>query len=114
MDVHPTQNDIFIGMDPYPYFLHIFLVSLSQVPLFIFDKYFASRAPELLKDYEVPKIFHGRGLATHDWGWEKIVLRCIIHSIINYRWTDSTYIILYVKYTVYIYRLDRFYMYNII
>lgn len=34
----------------------------DDVPLFIFDKYFASRAPELLKDYEVPKIFHGRDL----------------------------------------------------
>lgn len=34
----------------------------DDVPMFIFDKYFASRAPELLEDYEVPKIFQGRDL----------------------------------------------------
>jgi len=34
----------------------------DDVPMFIFDKYFAERAPELLEDYKVPSIFEGRNL----------------------------------------------------
>ncbi|CAK9002476.1 unnamed protein product [Durusdinium trenchii] len=36
--------------------------NMDDVPMFIFDKYFATRAPELLDDYEVPSIFRGRDL----------------------------------------------------
>ena len=32
----------------------------DDVPMFIFDKYFSERAPELLEDYKVPRIFEGR------------------------------------------------------
>lgn len=36
--------------------------NMDDVPLFIFDKYFAERAPKLLEDYEVPDFFRGRDL----------------------------------------------------
>jgi hypothetical protein len=29
MDVHPTKNGIFIGIDPYPYFFHISWLNLT-------------------------------------------------------------------------------------
>lgn len=39
--------------------------NMDDVPLFVFDRFFQDRAPGLLKDYEVPKVFRGRDLFDH-------------------------------------------------
>uniref|UniRef100_A0A6T0TPY8 JmjC domain-containing protein n=1 Tax=Alexandrium monilatum TaxID=311494 RepID=A0A6T0TPY8_9DINO len=36
--------------------------NVDDAPLFVFDKHFARRAPELLQDYEVPQVFRDRDL----------------------------------------------------
>jgi len=36
--------------------------NLDDRPMFVFDKHFGWRAPEMLEDYSVPEVFHGRDL----------------------------------------------------